>query len=91
MTADERAAEIVAQTYGHAFRRRDLSDAIAAAIREAVAAEREACAKLAGEIAAAAAGETVGLCDPGRSYYEGADVAATGCAAAIRARGEERS
>ena len=47
---------------------------VCVAVREAVAAEREACAK---------------VCDDIDNEYEGEDVLASWCAAAIRARGQQ--
>ena len=51
MTPEARAAEVLDQTYGRGVDRQALGEAIAAAIRDAVAAEREQLRTVAAECA----------------------------------------
>lgn len=79
MTPEERAAEIsdLTEFADNARQGARLNVLIAAAIREAVAEEREACARVAEDLSAA---------DPTDSRYHGAREASERIAAAIRAR-----
>jgi hypothetical protein len=89
VAADARAARIAAQVENEALKARLAASGVAErrAVREAVLAEREACAKVCGGEASRALFSWSSDIPSNRGFWNGAEQIASGCADAIRARG----